>query len=61
MLDEIESKTVHKDEGGDRQKRRRKTVSEVKSVEKIRKNFLEINPVQNELVPSHKLKDYTYE
>ena len=46
MLDEIESKTVHKDEEV-------KTLSEVKPVENIHKNlqsFLEISPVQKEVL-----------
>ena len=48
MFDEIESKTVHKD-GGDSQRKKSKTMSEVKPVENINKNlqsFLEISPVQ---------------
>ena len=38
--------------------------NEVKSVENINKNlqsFLEINPVQKEFLPSHKLQDPAYE
>ena len=37
-----------------------KTPSEIKPVENISKNaqgFLEINPVQKEVLPSHKLQD----
>ena len=63
MLDETESKTMHKDEGDDRGKRS-KTLSEVKPVENISKNlqsFLEKSPVQKEVVPSHKLRDHAYE
>ena len=44
--------------------RRSKTVSDVKPVENIRKNlqsFLEISPVQKEVLPSHKLRDHAYE
>ena len=51
MLDEIESKTVHKDEEGDR--KRSKTLSVVKPVENKSKNlqsFLDINPVQKEVI-----------
>ena len=53
MLDEIESKSMHKDEEGDRGKRS-KTLNEVKPVENISKNlqsFLEISPVQKEVLP----------
>ena len=41
-----------------------KTLSEVKLVENISKNlqsFLDISPVQNEVLPSHKLRDHAYE
>ena len=41
-----------------------KTVSEVKPVENIIKNlqsFLEISPVQKEVLLPHKLRDCTYE
>ena len=41
-----------------------KTLSEVKPVENISKNlnsFLEINPVQTEVLLSHKLQDHAYE
>ena len=57
MLDEKESKTVCKDEGGYRGKRG-KTLSEVKPDKNISKNllsFLQISPVQKEVLPSHKL------
>ena len=46
MLDEIESKTINRG-------KRSKTLSEVKSVENLSKNlqsFLEIRPVQKEVV-----------
>ena len=45
-------------------RKRNKTLSEVKPVENINKNlqsFLEISPVQKEVIPSHKLPDYAYE
>ena len=64
MLDEIESKTVHKPEESDDRGKRSKTPSEVKPVENINKNlqsFLEISPVQKEVLPSHKLRDHAYE
>ena len=35
MLDEIESKTLHKDEEGDQQRKRSKTLSEIKPFENI--------------------------
>ena len=41
-----------------------KTLSEVKQVENISKNlqsFLEISPMQKEVLPSHKLRDHAYE
>ena len=44
--------------------KRRKTLSEVKEVENISKNlqsFLEMNLVQKEAIPSHKLGDNAYE
>ena len=44
--------------------KRSKTLSEVKPVENINKNlqcFLEISPVQKEVVLSHKLRDHVYE
>ena len=44
--------------------KRSKTLSEVKPVENITKNlqsFLEINPVQKEVLPQHKLRDHAYE
>ena len=56
MLDEIESKMVHKDEEGGLW--RKKTLNEKKQVKNISKNpqsFLEISPIQNEVLLSHKL------
>ena len=61
MLDEIESKTVHKDEEGDWQRKRSKTLSEVENISKNLQSFLEINTVQKKVFPSHKLQDYAYE
>ena len=58
LLDEIESKTMLKDE--DRDQQRNQTMSEVKPVENIRKNlqsFLEISLEQKEVVPLNKLQD----
>ena len=44
--------------------KRSKTLSEVKPVENINKNlqsFLEISPMQKEVLLSHKLRDHAYE
>ena len=44
--------------------KRSKTLSAVKPVENINKNlqsFLEISPVQKEVILSHKLRDHVYE
>ena len=44
--------------------KRNKTLSKVKSVENISKNpqsFLDISPVQKEILLSLKLQDYAYE
>ena len=44
--------------------KRSKTLTEVKPVEKISKNppiFLEISPVQKEVLPPHKLQEHAYE
>ena len=43
--------------------KRSKTLSEVKPVENISINlqsFLEIRPMQKEVLPSHKLRDHVY-
>ena len=64
MLDEITSKTVHKIEEEEGQGRRSKTLNEVKPVENISKNpdnFLDTNPFQKEIPPSHKLEDLAHE
>ena len=64
MLDETESKTVHKSKKVINREKRSKTLSEVKPVENISKNlqsFLEISPVQKEVLLSHKLRDHAYE
>ena len=62
MLNEITSKTVHKEKVIDTGKKS-KTLNEVNPVESINKNpetFLEISPVQKEVPPSHKLQDNAY-
>ena len=52
MLEGVESKTVHKDEEGDKRSKRRKrskTLSQIKPVKNISKNLqilLEISPIQ---------------
>ena len=64
MLDQIESKTLHKDKNVIDGGKRSKTLSEVKPVQNISKNlqsFLEISLVQKILLPSHKLGDHVYE
>ena len=58
MLDEIDWKTVHKNEEGDRYWKRSKILGAVKPVENIIKNlksFLEIGPAQKKVLLSHKL------
>ena len=63
MLDEIESKTVHKDKVIHRGKRS-KTPSEVKPVKNVTKNlqsFLEISPVQKDVLSSCNLQNHAYE
>ena len=64
MLDEVESKTVHKTEEVIDRGKRSRTLIEVKPVENIGKNlqsFLEISTVQKEVLFSHKLRDHAYE
>ena len=44
--------------------KRSKTLSEVKPVQNISKNpqnFVEVSPVQKEVLPSRNLQDHTYE
>ena len=58
MFDEIESKTCRKQKKVIVRGKRSKTLSEVKPVESISKNlqsFLEISPMQKEVLLSHKL------
>ena len=62
MLDETESKTITMKKVIDRGKRS-KTLSEVKLFENISWNlqiFLEIHPLQKEVLLSHKLQDHAY-
>ena len=54
MLDEIESKTVLKDEEDIYRGKRTKTLNEVKQVENISKNlesFFEVSPLLKEVLP----------
>ena len=55
---------MHKDEERDQWRGKNMTLSEVKPVENIRKNlqsFLEMSPLQKEVLLSHKLKDHACE
>ena len=64
MLDEIESKPCTKLKKVTDRGKSSKTLSEVKPFENINKNlqgFLEISPVQKEVLLSHKLRDHVYE
>ena len=64
MLDEIESKKCVTTKKMIDRGKRGKTLSEVKLAENISKNsqsFLEISPVQKEVLLSHKLEDHAYE
>ena len=60
MLDEIKSKTMHKDEEGDGWRiKRSKTLSELKPVKNISKNlqsFLETSSMQKEAPESFRIK-----
>ena len=63
MLEEIESKTMLKDDKVINRGKRSKTLSEVKPVKNTSKNpqsFLEISLVQKEVLLSHKLRDHAY-
>ena len=60
-LDETASKPCIKTKNVIDRGKRSKTLNEVKPVAKICKNphsFLEISPVQKEVLPSHKLQDH---
>ena len=67
MVDQIESKTMHKDKKNMISSgKRSKTLSEVKPAENMSKNlnlqsFLEISLVQKEVFPSHIPSDHAYE
>ena len=55
----IESKTGYKDKEGDPQRKRSKTLSE--NISKNIQSFLEITPMQKEVLLSHKLRDHAYD
>ena len=64
MLDQIESETMNKDKKVIDRGKTSKTLSEVMPVKNISKNlqsFLEINPMEKEVLLSHKLQDHAYE
>ena len=67
MVDQIESKTLHKDKKNMISSgKRSKTLSEVKPAENMSKNlnlqsFLEISLVQKEVFPSHIPQDHECE
>ena len=63
-LDEIASKTAHKDIQGDYWEKRSKAMNEGKAVQnknKRPKKFLKIIPVQKEVPLSYKLQDLAFE
>ena len=64
MVDEIDQKPCTKLKKVIDRGKRSKTLSEVKPVENINKNlqsFLEISPVQKEVLLSYKLREHAYE
>ena len=64
MLDQIESETMNKDRKVIDRRKTSKTLSEVMPVKNISKNlqsFLEISPMEKEVLLSHKLQDHAYE
>ena len=55
---------MHKDKEAIDIGKRSKTMNDVKPIKNIGKNlqsFLEIRPVQKEVLPSHKLQEHAYE
>ena len=58
----MESKAVHKNEEGNQQRKKSKRLSKVKPAQNMSKNpqsFLEISPVQKEVLSSRNLRDHT--
>ena len=63
MLDEIASKTVHRDKEDNQKRKRSKTLNKVplENISKSLQIFLEISPMEKGALPSHKLQDHAYE
>ena len=64
LIDEIELKTVNNKKEGDQQRKKSKTLSEVKIVENISKNpqnSLEVSPEQKVVLLSQKRQNHAYE
>ena len=64
LIDEIELKTVNNKKEGDQQRKKSKTLSEVKIVENISKNpqsSLEVSPEQKVVLLSQKRQNHVYE
>ena len=61
MLDEIPSKTVHKDEEVISRGKGSKNLNKLKPVKNSNKNLLRISPMQKEVPPSYKLQGHSYE
>ena len=64
IIDEIELKTVNNKKEGDQQRKKSKTLSEVKIVENISKNpqsSLEVSPEQKVVLLSQKRQNHAYE
>ena len=69
MLDDTTSKTMHKGkEGGDPYSTQENEVRHwvkysqpIENINKSPQSFLEMNRVQKEVFPSHKLQDHAYE
>ena len=64
LIDEIELKTVNNKKEGDQQRKKSKTLREVKIVENISKNpqsSLEVSPEQKAVLLSQKRQNHAYE
>ena len=64
LIDEIELKAVNNKKEGDQQRKKSKTLSEVKIVENISKNpqsSLEVSPEQKVVLLSQKRQNHAYE
>ena len=63
MLDEIESKTMHKDEEGDSYRKKKYDTEWSKANQNISKNLqssLKMSPMQKKGLPSNKLEVHSY-